>query len=99
MSKCSRELDCVDRESKVKKENVEVCVLSNIVDNNARTIVHAVDMWVGKDSGGRFDGEFTDGVSAIRMVGFKKGQHDILEKAQGCAVALKNCQTQLSSYI
>ena len=66
--------------------------------NNARATVHAVVMWVGKETGGRFDGELTDGRSALRMVGFERSQHDTLEKAQGCAVVLKNYQTQLSCF-
>ena len=98
MSKRSREVDNIDKEAKIKKENVEVSVLSDIVDNNLRAIVHAVILWVGKDNGGRFDSELTDGASTMRMVGFEKGQRDVLEKMQASAVALRNCQTQFSSY-
>lgn len=32
------------------------------------------------------------------MVGFEKGQHDTSEKVHGCAIVLRNCQTQPSSY-
>ena len=83
---------------RLKKEKCDVGVLDEIV-NDMHATVHAVVVWVSKEKlGGHFDGEVMDGCRLIRFVVFDECQRDVLQKLQGHAVALKNCNTQLSTY-
>ena len=82
---------------KIKVECSPVCGVSDI-SADAHATVHGIVVSVSsKRKGGHFEGELSDGVAIVRVVGFEEKQREMLVSHIGQVVVLRNCQAQVSN--
>ena len=83
---------------KIKVECSPVCGVSDILADAHATVHGIVVSVASKRKGGHFEGELSDGVAVVRVVGFEEKQRQMLVSHIGQVVVLRNCQAQLSPY-
>ena len=85
-----------------QKIKVEPLTPTKIKNTDAHATVEAAFACISptKDDTTFFDGELTDGLDVIRLLGFDKSQHKTLTQFQtkGLSVTLKNCVVQQNKF-